>query len=108
MDHMSQSTAASLFETTIQSDEAESLRITEIQAARGGIVVEVPNSRRFIGSGAFGQVYATVDRQTLQPLAVKVTRIGNDLFSRQKKTLIYREISALKQLKHVSLFICFY
>jgi len=56
-------------------------------------------SKKMLGSGASGQVYCTLDKSTMQMVAIKEI----DMVKQHRKELLYGEIKILKELNHKNL-----
>lgn len=80
---------------------------TCIESAKTTRVIEIPSSRVKLGSGAFGDVFGSVDRATNNPLAVKVVsfvRVPPGRDRDRARVVLQREVSTLERLSHVSHF----
>lgn len=80
---------------------ANSWYITRLASARAPLVVEAKNSRVYVGKGAFGQVFKTVDRSTRNYFAIKVVNLKSCDNVELGRAALHREIKILERLSHV-------
>lgn len=84
-------------------DESEYLswHVTRLNTAKSAKFEDVEHLREHIGSGAFGEVYKAVDRQSGHNFAIKVIDLTTRGNTDAARALIHREIKLMQSLKHV-------
>ncbi|KAK4132125.1 kinase-like protein [Trichocladium antarcticum] len=81
--------------------------MTRLQSSKTAVVAEAKGGRTFIGEGAFGKVYRTVDQTSGNYFAVKVVDLrsqgGNIELAR---AALHREIKILERVSHHNIIEC--